>query len=346
MVAQVDDDFDPRSTEKGQEDSLCRPPLPQKLLDDLLSQICHYPGWKKDFEVAKIAFYNASETAFMRSFRKLKDKQHVYNEYRAFERLAVLAALDLSYEDNDIDRQQVEKWLETQPSNERTDMSFRDRLDGLRNKDQLFSGDRSHPNVKELDRLDLTYKGWEEDYRNAVQAHCTTPAESFHHHLHRLKQMQAVSRGDRSHWRLVELDKLALTYPGWEEDVAQIEDWHLKYADDENNKDLYGEVIEGLRDQEHLYLQGDEAGERNESCDKDEPERNDSSMRSDRGGSNGVANDRGLATKKVGHYDPVTATPSTQSLDSMRGVKAQQHQGGRRPDPEAQLPNKGLPMNG
>jgi hypothetical protein len=79
--------------------------------------------------------------------------------------------------------------------------------------------------------------------------------------------MEAASKGDRSHWRLLELDNLSLSYAGWKEDVAEVEQWHLKFADDEKNKDLFLEVVEGLKDQERLYQQGGEIDERDESND-------------------------------------------------------------------------------
>jgi len=257
----------PHGSEKCTENSMYRLHLPSKLLDELLRQSFQYPGWQKDFDAAKIAFHTGSENIFRRALRKLNDKQQVYDDYTTFKRLTALAALDLSFPSHEMDKLQVERWLKTNPRDENTDSIFRDKLDGLRNKDQLFAGNRSHPNIKEVDGLKLTYEGWEEDYRSAVVAHCSTPSRSFPSHLHRLRQMEANSKGDRSHWRLVELDRLALTYPGWKEDVAEIEEWHLKNCDNAENKELFREVLKGLKDQERLYLQSNGADDRDETGD-------------------------------------------------------------------------------
>ena len=261
MVSQRDA-VAPHARERCTDNAMYSLHLPPKLLDELYRQSFHYPGWQKDVEAAKSAFHTGSKNIFLKALRKLKDKQQVYDDCMTFKRLAALAALDLSFPSNDIDKLQVERWLKTEVCNEKTDSIFRDKLDGLRNKDQLFAGDRSHPNIKELDGLSLTHDGWEEGYRNAVAAHCNSPSKSFSSHLHRLRQMEAISKGDRSHWRLVELDSLSLSYPGWKEDATEIEEWHLKNTENEKNHDLFREVIEGLKDQERLYLQANETDER------------------------------------------------------------------------------------
>lgn len=230
--------------------------LPPKLLNELenLHGQLHYPGWEKDYNATHEAFQMGSELKFSRCFRKLRDKQRVYDDYKAFTRLNALAHLHLTYPGNEYDKQAVEKWHLEHPSTDETDIIFEDKLEGLRNKEQLFFGDRSHPNVQDLDALELSYVGWEADYQAAVAAHCDTPGKSFAAILHRLRQKQRLSEGNRSHWRLVELDKLELSYPGWEDDVAEVEEWHLRNPDNKKNNILYAEVIEGMKDQQQIYL--------------------------------------------------------------------------------------------
>lgn len=232
----------------------CFSPLPEKYLEELHGLDLRYPGWEKDVNAATESFHAGSEVNFLKAFRKLKDKQRVYDDYKAFTRLNALAALEISYPGNEFDKQDVERWHLQHPSDDETDMIFQDKLEGLRNKERLFVGDRSHPNIQDLDALDLTYPGWEDDYQAAVTAHCDTPARSFANALHRLRQRQRVHEGDRSHWRLKILDKLNLTYPGWETDVAEVEAWHFNSADNPKNDKLYAEVIEGMKDQQQIFL--------------------------------------------------------------------------------------------
>lgn len=250
----------------------CHYQLPQKFLHELHNLNLSYPGFQKDFEVAQDFFNRGSESSFLKSFRKLKEKQRVYDDYKAHTRLHALASLELAYPGHEFDKQKVEEWHLQHPSNDETDMIFQDKLEGLRNKEKLYLGDRSHPNLKDLDDLELSYPDWEKDYQAAITAHCDTPGRSFANHLHRLRQKQRVFEGDRSHWRLVELDKLNLTYPGWELDWKEVEEWHFNFADNPRNDQLYAEVMEGLKDQQQIYLGWDYDEEEEEDEGKEEEE--------------------------------------------------------------------------
>lgn len=243
-------------------------PLPQKKMDELQTLVLHYPGSDKDYASACELFHIGSESKFNKAFRKVRDKQRVYDDYKAFTRLNDLASLELTYAGSEIDKQNVEAWHLMHPSTDETDVIFQDKLEGLRNKSKLFFGDRSHPNIRALDGLVLDYPGWEEDYQAGVTAHCDTPIRSFPNVLHRLRERRNVNEGDRSHWRLIQLDELRLTYPGWESDIAEVEQWHFRNADTAKNDGLYGEVIEGMRDQQQIYLGWDHEEEDEESSHK------------------------------------------------------------------------------
>ena len=69
----------------------------------------------------------------------------------------------LSYDGWRLDADEAEKQHATRPySREASDI-----LDSMRRKQQLHSGDRSHPFIRKLDALTptLSYAGWEEDAR-------------------------------------------------------------------------------------------------------------------------------------------------------------------------------------
>ena len=86
--------------------------------------------------------------------------------------------------------------------------------------DWIDLGDRSHPNLELVDKLkrELTYDGLENDLRELEQAHFEGFPE-FHVILNRVKGLEKMNRGDRSHPNLVRLDELMknLTYDGWRE---------------------------------------------------------------------------------------------------------------------------------
>jgi hypothetical protein len=228
--------------------------LPQKRLKELEQLDLYYPGWEKDYAGACDAFHRGSGIRFNKACRKLRDKQRVYEDYRAFTRLNDMSSLELDYPGSDRDKQDLETWHLKHPSTDTTDKIFRDKLEGLQNKNTLFFGDRSNVNVVALDGLELSYPDWETDYQLAVAAHCDMPAGLFPNALHCLQQKQCIHKGDRSHWRLVELDSVKLTYPGCENDVSEVEDWHLHNADNAQNDGMFQEVVEGIRDQEQIYL--------------------------------------------------------------------------------------------
>jgi hypothetical protein len=236
-------------------------PLPHDLLNDLKTLQLYYPGYQRDFKAAQQAFEDRSLEKFQKMMHKLKEKQRVYDQYRSFTRLNELAGLELAYPGYDEDVQDLEKWHLAHPPSDENDALFRDKIEGLRNKDALFFGDRSHPNIVALDGLTLTYPNWEVDLTEATKVHCDQPAHYFPDKLHMLREKQRIHDGDRSHWRLKHLDALHLTYPGWENDLAQVENWHLNHADTPQNTTLFAEVIEGMRDQQIIYLGWDREGD-------------------------------------------------------------------------------------
>lgn len=110
---------------------------------------------------------------------------------------------------------------------------------------------------------DFSYPGWEEDYQAAQTAFeetqkthgnpmsCTECLNA----VHRLHEKQRVHDGDRSHPRLVALDKLNLSYPGCEEDIQNAEQAHFdNYYNVDVEKDIYFQSkLEGLQNRQQLY---------------------------------------------------------------------------------------------
>jgi len=97
--------------------------------------------------------------------------------------------------------------------------------------DWIGLGDRSHPNLRHVDILKkkLTYEGHENDLKELEKAHFTKGGLGFKNILHRIRETEKLSKGDRSHPNLVRLDKLMkkLTYDGWRDDVQEAEKKHL-----------------------------------------------------------------------------------------------------------------------
>ena len=226
--------------------------LSQKALEDLQRIKLSYPGWKRDLEkaVQDLEQNNAGAAEFYAQVNMIKKKQAKHEQTQSYNRLQCLVSLTLTYPGHESDVQHVEEWL---IRNENDDKNFQDKLQGLKNKEALFRNDRSHQNIVALDALKLDYPGWETDYQVAVSAHCDRPDKLFPDAIHCLSERQNAHEGKRSHWRLTQLDKLNLSYPGSSEDRNDIETWHYQNADSPENLKLFMEAVDGMKEQEELF---------------------------------------------------------------------------------------------
>jgi hypothetical protein len=161
--------------------------------------------------------------------------------------------LELAYPGCEMDKQKLQAWREEHPPNDDNDKVFHNMLDGLRNKDAIFFRNRSHPNVKALDALDLDHLGWERDFQAEMDVHCCLPALLFPDKLHMMKEKQNVFVGNKSHRRLQKLYDLQLTYPDHDKDLEQIEEWHIHNADNAKKSLLFEEALDAMREQQQLF---------------------------------------------------------------------------------------------
>lgn len=238
-------------------------------LNALVTLVLTYPGNEEDLQIAeewtiKNVPNQENDIIFQDMLDSLKYKEalHVGDDTNhpglegalSSTHLNAVVALVLTYPGSEQDLQSAEEWTIKNVSNEENDRIFQDKLDGMRNKETLHVGDRTHPHIVAVDKLEITYPRWEEDYQCAVSAHCEAPSARFPDAFHALRERQQVFSGDRSHWRLVQLDSLKLSYPGWEEDVKEVEEWHLQNAVNDTNNGMFNEVLEGMKDQQMICM--------------------------------------------------------------------------------------------
>ncbi len=100
--------------------------------------------------------------------------------------------------------------------------------------DWMDHGDRSHPNLKLIDKLKdkLTYDGHEKDLREMEEYHFLNESGNFDLILRQVTETEKMSKGDRSHPNLILLDELVkkVTYDGWRKDFRMAEKEHLRYG--------------------------------------------------------------------------------------------------------------------
>ena len=230
-------------------------PLPSKFRRGLDALVLDYPGCDQDLITAREAIEMGSKKDFLKTFRILKGRQAAYEHYQEMGKSENWIDEELSYPGNENDRRELQTWFHDNPPNETNIKIFKERVEGLRNKNAAIHGDRSHPNIKALIKLKLCYPGCEEDVEEALQVHYTRPRTRFPDVLHSLQAKQDLYDNDRSHWRLVKLEDLELTYPKWQRDVDAVEDWHIHNAESRENDVLFHEIMEGILEKEALYLE-------------------------------------------------------------------------------------------
>eukprot|EP00536_Pseudo-nitzschia_multiseries_P007558 jgi/Psemu1/287198/fgenesh1_pg.179_\ len=229
-------------------------PLPDTFKRGLDALEVNYPGCERDLVTARECLEYGPKAKFLKAFRILKGKQIAHEHFQEASRSNNLNIFELNYPGNGADIQELQNWFNENPPSEKNVKIFQERLVGLRNKNTVFQGDRSHPNIVALLKLQLSYPGCEKDVQEALQVHYTLPVTMFPDAIHSLRVKQDLYRKDRSHWRLVKLDDLELTYPKWREDFIEVEDWHIHNEDNRENAATFREMIEGMLEQEELYL--------------------------------------------------------------------------------------------
>jgi hypothetical protein len=202
-------------------------------LDTLVASGLTYDGWQEDvgdFERAhwKFSIFHVLDKKLQAMWKK--QKMHVGDRSDASLREldALVASGVLTYAGWQEDVEEVERahWKLWGPSSD-------EKLQEMRRKQRMHSGDRSDASLRELDALvasGLTYTGWQDDVKEAEVYHCKHPISDDK--LQEIMKKQKMHSGDRSDASLRELDTLVasgLTYDGWQEDVGEVERTHWKW---------------------------------------------------------------------------------------------------------------------
>jgi len=242
----------------------CRSHWRLKKLDSLKLS---YPGWQEDVKDAE-KYHRVAEERL----HTLKEKQSIYEGRRSHWRLKKLDSLKLSYPGWHEDVKDAEHFHVRNKNDDICDYIFETKLQGMKNRQDMFMGDRSHPNLVKLYELNLTYPGWRDDFNDALVAHGKGGIR-YPVHLHKLRQKQRLHDGDRSHWRVVEIDSLDLSYPGWQNDINYLKENHLNNDEGDVANDCFKSYVKGFRNKQKMYM-----GYFNEhQQEEDEADENDAS---------------------------------------------------------------------
>ncbi|CAB9510640.1 expressed unknown protein [Seminavis robusta] len=152
--------------------------------------------------------------------------------------------MTLSYPGWALDKEEAEKLFIEYSSTSASDC-FNRKIIAMKNKERLYQGDRSHPDIVALDSTVFTYNGWEQDKEECEQRHtgdCILlhmGTYGFQDLFAKMKRKQKLHCDRRSVEGLRELDAGHFTYPGWEADRQQAEKFYIDYSTDSRDDCFY-----------------------------------------------------------------------------------------------------------
>jgi len=102
----------------------------------------------------------------------------------------------------------------------------------------------------------LPYPDHNEDIEKAFGALAQGNKYRYERLIQMVNKRQRLFNGDRSHPRLVALDKLleGISYSGWESDKEKAETMHLEW---ENNDDEFNNLLKGMGNKQRVLVDGD-----------------------------------------------------------------------------------------
>ena len=227
-----------------------------KLVDELKEQLT-YDGYREDLQKLEDTYlnggscYEINELIFY-----VKESQRIHDGDRSHPRLVKLDSIrgTLTYDGWEED---FDEAFSIHKSNGEDDSSFNFRMEGMKRKQMMSIGNYSHPNLRFLFSLALTFPGWEDKLEEAIDDHRN--GWDIDYFRYSLNERQRMFNGVRSHERLVALDALTLTYPGWQKDVKEIEMNHLnnQFVYNDGVYSSYGEQLNVLEARQRAYEAGD-----------------------------------------------------------------------------------------
>eukprot|EP00984_Skeletonema_dohrnii_P026584 scaffold15925_cov94-Skeletonema_dohrnii-CCMP3373.AAC.2 len=194
-----------------------------KLVDELLRTLT-YVGHKKDVTELALDHFNKGGINFDGILHRVREKEKMSRGDTSHPNLVLLDKLikHATYDGWRDDFQAAEKEHLYRPF-----LHFDFALKRIKRKQKISVGDRSDKDLKFLDSLSLTYPGWEKDWNIAVDNYKQGHKLDCYGMTFCLAEKQRMYKGDRSHARLVALDSLQLTYPGWRADAEKYEQRHV-----------------------------------------------------------------------------------------------------------------------
>lgn len=225
-----------------------------------------YPGWIQDYDDCEHTHFEFDGKVFWDKLKGLESKQLSYFNHSKDPDLMELDSIQATYPGckDDYRKAAEAHYAGNEPR-------FQRFLQKLQKKQAVYSGDRSHPNLKAIDSLQFTFPNWENDVEEAERVHVEFEGKAFWDKLQGLRSKEKMYRGDRSHPNLVKLDELSrsLVYVEWERDKKKAEQAHMS-----GNEWRFKRVVEQIKKKQADFNKrynldrNDRSVERSKSFDK------------------------------------------------------------------------------
>jgi hypothetical protein len=210
-----------------------------------------YPGWQEDRDEAEAIHTDSLDWScetFEEKLKVMKKKQRMHTNRSRVRFLKDLDSCTFTYPGWRDDKVQAETFYCESASSKRA----QEKLTGMQNKQRLFDGDRSHPQIVALDSTTLTYRHWKKDKEEAEKIHTASTwlsCETFDEKLHVMKRKQQVHSNRSSINFIRELNSLEFTYPGWGTDKVQA---ITMYCESSNSRRARQKLM-GMKNKQSLF---------------------------------------------------------------------------------------------
>lgn len=156
-------------------------------LESLVDVQFSYPMWLDDFRKLETMLYEFPNR--VPSFLEgMKRKQKLFDGDRSDPVIVLLDSIEFSYP------QWLDDKLEAELAYIKTPPLARKKIEAMKRKQELYSGDRTSPELLELDALHLTYEGSEMDKTEAERLYMDYPT-LFKVKIETMKRKQLLSSG-------------------------------------------------------------------------------------------------------------------------------------------------------
>jgi len=154
-----------------------------------------YPGWQNDRAKAEWT-HCEYPLLFASDLERMEHKKQLHDGNRTHANIRALDALQLTYPGWQLDKKRAEKAHIGEGLSSFVKVEVQ--IEGMRKKQTVYDGGRTHPNLVALDTVKWSYPGWQKDKEFAEESHFYYP-NIFGSEIEKMQKKQEMHTGNRTH---------------------------------------------------------------------------------------------------------------------------------------------------